>query len=214
MMQREALNWGRLFNLFHRPSPEDETAPTGDYTDLAATFRTIGKAVWDKGVLPQAPGILRQIAAEAKKQGIGEWTSYLYYVLFEAVAQWPDMSEPDKSALRLLKRIITEAGTIPNYYNDLAVPEGDKEGAVDVALKALAVWARTTFKTQLEKDYVAVLNRYVNPAALRLGLWDTSGWAEDAKLVREAFETQVIDAPVEFGTYGRNLWHMMRIIKI
>lgn len=218
-MDRYALSWNQLLNLFRR-SPEgddpvsmneDVKAPPGNYKTLADTMRTMGDAIWEGAHQRHSSVVLNRIAQEGHAVHLD--LNYVQWVFFEVQKSWPDMAPSQRRGLRVMRNLVTEDGAMPNYYPGLGLPPEVGDQRMDQVILKLAAWAQTDLRARLTKEYIRTSNRYVNIAAIRLGIWDTTNWTEDADLVREAFELKLSKNPESVSTSGLQLYSLLGLIR-
>jgi hypothetical protein len=220
-MNRRALSWNQLFNLF-RSHPEGDDpvsmnvgakAPPGNYKTLPDTMRAMGNAIWKDAYERHSGLVLDRIAKEARDADLP--LNYVLWVFFEVQKSWPTLTPAERRGLRVMRNLVTEDGAMPNYYTGLGIPTEVGDRRMDGVIKGLAAWAQTDLRARLTKEYIRTSNKYVHVAANRLGIWnwDMTYPGEKADLVREAFEMKLSKNPETLVTSGLHVYSMIALVR-
>jgi len=155
----EPKNADLFQRLYGHPADEPEPAY---YPVLKALGQDMGEAI-----LKRSKEIIRQVTLEADKIGLVPYLQYVFFVLMERPREWPSMTKDRKEALHVLRSILSTSGDTPTYTDGLRMPPEVSEQHLDTALLQLAIWANTTFRVSLRKEYFALVRKHL-PAFARM----------------------------------------------
>ena len=180
------VDWGAVFQkLYGRPAGK----PTPPHI---RPLQELGKDVLALLEKQHKP-IIRQVAVEAAKAGLGDYLQYVFFLLNEQQNNWPTLPPRQQAALEAVQDILSETGGTPTYTGGLKLPPEELESQTDQALVNIAAWAHTDFRRKVQSEYDATVKRHM-PAMSRFVPLDQKD-AFAATMLKALFETTVTQYP-------------------
>lgn len=174
-----SVNWEAVYQkLYGQPFDQTEEPEWVKMTNkVVDAFHDV--------VLAQAKPFVRQVAIETDKAGVPmDYLQYVFFILMEHHASWPPMPKRLSTALGLGRDIMVAGGMLPPYRAGLAVPPGEVEDSINLALQKLAEWCGLHLALAIIKGYGGLMKKY-SPAIRRI-----------QPKTPEGFEDTVLDALV------------------
>ncbi len=196
------MDWARVFELLYGHSPEDSAPPT-----YQKVMKVMARDVTSM-LLGKSNMVTRQITLEADRQGMAPFLQYVFFILMDRSKEWPRLPEKHKSALQLVRSILSESGNVPPYQDGLTPPPVQEEKRVDMTLTAIAVWASSSLASVLRKDYETISKRHVGSFEKEILLPSDM---EAHYYVSSLFETAIEETPLVFPG-GHLLNYLFRTI--